>query len=118
MQLQVFSEEQHQLLKSYPCSQWIELLPEEIPFHTTHPVKLCLDDEEALYRQLVCWWLMQQFASFVLKQLRFKPWEIETIRVIIEELEHGNSSLQNSYSPTKFQPTHNPMIYPPYIRNP
>lgn len=117
--LRVFGEDSgvtKEFFIAYPRSAWQELLPAELPFHTSHPVKLCLDDEEALHRQLVCWWLMQQFFLQVLKQPMFEVWEIRIVEGIIDELERGNSKLCNYHSPTKFTATDNPMTYPPYIR--
>lgn len=81
-------------------------------------VTLHLLDDELLYRQLVCWCLIQRYRYYVLSPPQPKASDLlyDFIESRIKQMEDGCSYLTNSYSPSRKVGSSRAEDYPPFIR--
>jgi hypothetical protein len=72
-----------------------------VDFHP--PTDLDFDDTDNLYRQLVCWCLVQRFWYFVMKDPKFTDLEYDFIEAHVAKIEAEFPHLKeaNRYTPTK-----------------
>lgn len=103
----------------------VNSLPESLDFHlpssggsNEHGVQviLVIDDCTLLYRQLVCWTLVQSYWYYVLAKPCVTDTEYDLVCAAIKELEEEGSWLQCQYSPTRMIGCDKKDWYPPYIR--
>lgn len=88
-----------------------------LPKQRGEQTRLRTNFPQYLYRQLVCWCLIQRYRYYVLGKPRVTDLQYDRIEAWVAKLEKENDDFQNPYSPTRCVGSDDPADYPHSIRN-
>jgi hypothetical protein len=98
------------------CEDWY--LPSRINFNIPgrddEEVELIFDEDVLLYRQLVCWCLIQRYWYYVIGCPKVKDYIYDKVEEMVKEMEKADY-LNNPYSPTRKPGSSNQKDYPVWI---
>lgn len=93
--------------------------PDEIEFHlppNDAPVALKWGDDVALFRQLVCWCIIQRYRYYVLSDPAVSDTEYDEVEKFVLDMREEAEYLKRMYCPLAWIGSSRPEDYPSFVR--